>query len=397
MLTRILAVFLILAGIVSWSLPAVTQADAQEPAGALRLVALNIGKADCLLLLWEDHAYLIDAGYEQTYPALETMLSQYGVTHLDGVFLTHCHKDHFGGMAALAQSKITIGSWYASEIYYDVKPGQHPAALAAASRGMTVTYLTAGDQIPAGSGGAFQVLGPVAVSEDNENNNSLVLRFSCPAGSVLLAGDMKEDEEYDLLRAGAFEKTDVLKVGHHGDSKASTLNMLRAVQPRVSLILTSTQEEADTPARGTLNRLAAVGSQVFVSQDARDAWQVTLENGGVTVEDVAWQGVPARAEGISLHMDVDNDLLTIENQGTSPLSLKGCRLYSSRGDDLLTLPEDGVIAPGGRYTVGSRATQGSVDCLWNIKRVWHQKKLDTAILYDAFGRPLACTDNGFSE
>lgn len=396
-LTRILAFFLLLAGIVSWSLPGVPQADLQEDAGTLRLIALNIGKADCLLLMWEDQAYLIDAGYEQNYPAVETLLNQYGVTHLNGVFLTHCHKDHFGGLMALAQSKIAVDFWYAPEIYYDVKPGQHPAALAAASRGMPVTYLKAGDEIAAGDAGSFRVLGPVTVNEENENNNSLVLRFSCPAGSILLAGDMKDDEEYDLLRAGAFEKTDVLKVGHHGDSKATTLNMLRAVQPKVSLILTSTQEEIDTPARGVLSRLAAAGSQVYVSQDAHDAWQVTLRDGKITVDDVIWQNVPARSEGVSLRMDVNNDLLTILNSSSVLLSLEGCVLYSSRGDDLLTLPSDAAVAPGGQYTVGSRATRGDSDCLWNIKRVWHQKKLDIAILYDAFGRPLACTDNGFPE
>ncbi len=392
-LTKILALFFVIAGIVSWSIPAPTQATEQN---AVRLVVPNIGKADCLLLLWEDQAFLIDAGYDQTYGALETMLKQYGVTRLNGVFLTHCHKDHFGGLTALAASDVEIDAWYAPEIYYDVKPGQHPAQTAAAGRGMPVTWLKAGDVIPAGQTGSLTVLGPTTVNDDNENNNSLVLRFACPQGSILFAGDMKDDEEYDLLKVKAFTLTDVLKVGHHGDSKASTLNMLRAVQPKVSLITTSALEESDTPARGTLSRLSAVGSAVYVTQDAHDAWLVTLENETPTVTDVFWQDVPLRAEKVSLRMNVKNDVLTIVNGGSEAMDLNGAILFSSRGDDLVTLP-DVSLSPGGEFTVGTRSTEGACDFQWNIKRAWHQKKYDMAILYDRYGRPLAYTDNGLPE
>ncbi|MBQ9264845.1 MAG: MBL fold metallo-hydrolase [Clostridia bacterium] len=395
-LTRALAIFMLLAGIAVWTVPGLSRADEQSPDSAAQFIALNIGKADCMLLLWEDQAFLIDAGYEQTYAALKTMLSQYGVAHLNGVFLTHCHKDHYGGLLSLAQSGLPIDAWYAAEIYYDVKPGQHPAAVAAASRGTPVTWLKAGDVVSAGSTGSFTVLGPTSVNDANENNNSLVLRFSCPQGSILLTGDMKEDEEYDLLRANAFSPTDVLKVGHHGDNKATTLNMLRAVQPKAALILTSTQEEIDTPARSTLSRLSATGCAIYVSQEAHDAWQVTLRNGVPEVTDVYWHDVPLRAENISLKIDLKDDLLTIRNDGANPLQLKDCILYSSRGDDMLTLPDASVPA-GGTFTVGSRSTKGSSDYQWSGKKIWHQKKYDMAILYDAFGRPLARTDNGMPE
>ena len=86
---------------------------AQMETPEAKLLCLNIGKADCMLLLWQDQAYLIDGGYYQTWPALETALSQYQVTHLNGVFLTHCHKDHFGGLYALAASDVPVDAWYA--------------------------------------------------------------------------------------------------------------------------------------------------------------------------------------------------------------------------------------------------------------------------------------------
>lgn len=61
-------------------------AAADEGAGT-QLIALNIGKADCLLLQTQGKAYLIDTGWERTSAAMLELLRRNGVTHLDGVFL----------------------------------------------------------------------------------------------------------------------------------------------------------------------------------------------------------------------------------------------------------------------------------------------------------------------
>ena len=364
--------------------------------GAVRLVCLNIGKADCSLLLYQDEAYLIDAGYEQTYAALETALSQYGINHLNGVFLTHCHKDHEGGLLSLAQSDIQVDAWYASRIYYDVKESKHAAVLAAAERGQEVTWLDAGDKIKVGADASFTVLGPLSVNTDNENNNSLVMRFSSPQGSILFTGDMKEDEEYELLAAGVFSACDILKAGHHGDNKATTKELLSVVRPKAAVIFTSTQEEPDTPAASTIKRLDKVNCKVYVSQEWQDALLLTLKSGNVQAEDILWDGVPVMQKGVSLSIDMENDTLTIFNGGNEPLLLNGCVLYSSKGDDALSLA-DAVVQPGQAYVIGSKATTGDMDCKWNVKRIWHQNKFDAAVLYDVYGRAIARTNNGLSE
>ena len=373
-------------------IPGVSENDG----GAVRLVCLNIGKADCSLLLYQDEAYLIDAGYEQTYAALETALSQYGITHLNGVFLTHCHKDHEGGLLSLAQSVIQVDAWYASRIYYDVKESKHAAVLAAAERGQEVTWLDAGDEIKVGADASFTVLGPLSVDTDNENNNSLVMRFSSPQGSILFAGDMKEEEEYELLAAGVFSACDILKAGHHGDNKATTKELLSVVRPKAAVIFTSTQEEPDTPAASTIKRLDKVNCKVYVSQEWQDALLLTLKSGNVQAEDILWDGVPVMQKGVSLSIDMENDTLTIFNGGNEPLLLNGCVLYSSKGDDALSLP-DAVVQPGQAYVIGSKATTGDMDCKWNVKRIWHQNKFDAAVLYDVYGRAIARTNNGLSE
>ena len=360
------------------------------------LVCLNIGKADCMLLLYKDQAYLIDTGYEQNAPALFTMLSHCGITHLNGVFLTHCHEDHEGGLMALAKSDIAVESWYAAEIYHDVKESKHPMLLAAQERGEIVSWLGADDQIFLDDDTSFTVLGPLTADTENENNNSLVLHFSSPHGSILFAGDMKEEEEYELLKANRLSPADVLKCGHHGDNKATGLNFLRAVQPRIALILTNTLEERDTPASSTLSRLAAVGCKTYVSQDFDDAIWVTLKDGDITVHDVIWNQIPARETALRLTIDMADDRLLIKYTGKDELSLRDWQVYSSKGNDLIALP-DVTLQPGETYIIGSKASKKEYDLKWDKKRVWHENKLDHAILYDAWGRMIACTDNGKPE
>ncbi len=373
--------------------PAVSET---EDDGALRLICLNAGKADCMLLLYRGEAYLIDTGYEQTWPALEAMLRQYGVDRLNGVFLTHCHEDHMGGLMKLSQSGIEVDAWYAAGIYTGEKDA-HPAVLAAKARGESVTWLEAGGTIPAGGDGAFFVLGPLTLNAENENNNSLVMRFSCGQGSILLAGDMKEDEEYELLQAGAFSSCDLLKAGHHGDNNATGKKMLKIVQPKAAVILTDSREETDTPAASTLARLDEIGCKTYVSQDFHDAVMIVLKNGrDPEAIDVEWDGAPKRAENVFLSLNAEQDTLTISNQGGQALSLKGCCVYSTKGNELAALPDVSVPA-GEKIVIGTKATKSGADVYLDTKRVWNKKKLDRAILYDALGRVLACTDNGFPE
>ena len=142
-------------------------AAADEGAGT-QLIALNIGKADCLLLQTQGKAYLIDTGWERTSAAMLELLRRNGVTHLDGVFLSHCDRDHYGGLQALAQSNIQVDAWYAAAIYYDIPSAGHPMIAAAALRGQEVSWLRAGDEIRISDQAAFRVIGPQASRPTSE-------------------------------------------------------------------------------------------------------------------------------------------------------------------------------------------------------------------------------------
>ena len=366
----------------------------ENAGGDVRLLCLNIGKADCMLLFYGEDCFLIDSGYVQTWPALKTALEQYGVTRLSGVFQTHCHKDHEGGLVSLARYGIPVDAWYASPITTEAIE-KNKIVKAAALRGQEVTWLGAGMTVPAGDA-SFRVLGPLYLNRDNENCNSLVMVFSSPRGSILLCGDMKKEELQGLLEAGAIPPCDLLKVPHHGDSGSTPKELVSAARPKAAVILTNTHERPETPGSGALKRLKNAGCDVYVSQDFHDAVLFTLSGGEVRAEDVVWDGVPLRAEGLVMSLDLADDMITISNASGASVSLSGYEIFSTKGDDWLILP-DLTLEPGGSVAVGTLSSRGAADITWQEKRVWSQTDRDTAILYDLFGRPVAWTDNGIGD
>ncbi|MBQ9301225.1 MAG: MBL fold metallo-hydrolase, partial [Clostridia bacterium] len=367
---QFLAILLIL------SCVAITGCAAPAEAGTdVRLIALNVGKGDCLLLLVGEHAYLIDSGYDYTFNRLREAMSQYGVNRLNGVFLSHCDKDHYGGLMALALSDMPVDAWYAAAIYYDIPAGGHPMELAAAQRGETVRYLHAGDALPLGEGAELRVIGPLSRNTENENNNSLVFYVDTDHGTLLFTGDMKLDEEYELLEDGAFRHADLLKVPFHGDNTASSQRFVEAVLPGAALISTSTAQEPDTPASSILKRYGKAGAALYVTQDYQWGVEFTLRHGQADAAAIQWD-VPDYSPFLRASIDGSNDLLTLRNSGSTPIVLGGWIIFSTKGEECLTLPQDAVLPANGTYKIGSRATDGDVDLKADIKRLWHKSKYD---------------------
>ena len=246
----------------------------------LTLVAFNVGKADALLLTSGEITYLIDTGTEDSWADLSRALATLGVTHLTGVIVTHMDKDHYGGAEQLAESDIAIDGWYASWAWEKDKWKKHPLVKAAAIRGEEITLLYPGDTL---SDGLLTVIGPIQEREESENDNSLVIVAAGGGGKMLLTGDMKYDEENDLLAAGVIPSCEVLKVGHHGRDDATSAALVAAVQPKVAVISTNSVVLPESPAKKVLNVLANAGAQIVQTQQAEIGVRVRISGGNVTV------------------------------------------------------------------------------------------------------------------
>lgn len=262
-------------------------AKTEERAQEVRLLFLNVGKADAAILSVDDRRYLIDAGDEEDWPVLAAAFESAGVQALQGVFLSHAHKDHAGGLVPLAQSDIEVEAWYAPALYTLKKNRRHPMAAAAALRGDEVHFLESGAQIDLGGGCKLQALAPLELDEKEENNNSLVLRLTTPYGGALFTGDMLLDEEEALLQSGADLSCDVIKIAHHGGGDATSRQLIEAAGPEYALISTSTAERAETPAPRVISLLQEQGAQTFVTQDHAAGVEFVFSAAGISAAGVS--------------------------------------------------------------------------------------------------------------
>lgn len=357
------------------------------------MYAVSAGKADAILLGVGDAVCLVDAGYARSRGKILAAMEYMGVERLDAVFVTHTDSDHVEGLEWLAQSDIEIGAWYASAMYTGIKKEEkHPAVKAAKTRGEQVQWLKAGDSVSLGDA-ILNVLAPIALSTDKDNDNSLVLMLQSTEGKILLMGDAELPAEQMLLESGASLKCDVLKVANHADDDTTGEAFVLAASPQTAVISTSSEEKPETPDPRAVALLESVGAQVAVTQDCTGGVLVRLTNRAASVEFI---DLPEPI-GTVVVEDVlaEDDLITLYNPGVEAQSLDGWYLYSDRGGELFVFPEGTVIDAGQRLTVGSNSTEQSVDLRWDDKKVVHKSKTDVIALYDENGMAVSSHSNGF--
>ena len=123
-----------------------------------------------------------------------------------------------------------------------------------------------------GDGVALAVLAParpfLADTGDDVNENSIVamLHYRRPNGRefrALFTGDAGEAREAQLVASGVDLSADVLKVGHHGSSYASTPAFVAAVAPLLASISVGRHNTFGHPGASTLVTLARFGARIY--------------------------------------------------------------------------------------------------------------------------------------
>jgi competence protein ComEC len=351
-------------------------------ASQVSVLFINVGRADATLVQIDGLSYLIDTGTKEAVPALYTALEARGVTQLEAVFLTHTHKDHIGGMEGLVQ-RYPVKRLYSASISMNNKNGTNKIAALADDLSLDHVKLDAGDRASATPGVAFEVLGPLAYNDDDDNDNSLILRLRVNGRTFLFTGDMQFPEEKTLLDANVDLRADVLKVGNHGNPDATSDAFAKAVSPSVAVI--STDTAVDKNSANARVRRALDGAQIHLTQDYRCGALIAVGvDGSLSLSDppIAPAAAQLRIEAI----DPTAQTLTLKNLGDDT-DLGGFFILSERGSEIFVFPKHSRINAGETIVIACKG--GAGDYIWGEKSVWHKSKPDAGILYDRSGNVLS--------
>jgi competence protein ComEC len=253
LLTALLAAALVLATTACEAIPV-------PPSGTLRVYFLDVGQGDSEIVVADGAAMLIDAGTNASTTVLLRDIRRLGITRFDVVIGTHPHEDHIGGMDRVI-NQFAIGTIYMPKVSTTTKTFAD-VLTAIASKGMTVTTPVVGSSFTLGSANCT-ILAPSAVSGDDLNDASIVIKVTYGNTSFLFAADAETQSESGMLLGATSLKADVLKVAHHGSSSSTTSEFLKAVSPSYAVIEVGAGNDYGYPHQVTLRKLASAGVKVY--------------------------------------------------------------------------------------------------------------------------------------
>lgn len=83
-------------------------------AAGTELVMLDVGQGDAILLRSGGKSFLIDTGNQDTM--LKTRLAEQGISHLDGILITHPDDDHCGSLDVVEQLIVVDNIYVAKDL-----------------------------------------------------------------------------------------------------------------------------------------------------------------------------------------------------------------------------------------------------------------------------------------
>ncbi len=209
--------------------------------GAPRVVALDVGSGDALVVQGKSAALLIDGGRAAPMRAdhgervVVPALSALGVRRLDLLIASHADIDHRGGLPTVVR-RVPVGEiWLPAGSLHE--PAWRELREAAAAYRVPLYERGAGSAPWAHGDLRVQALWPPPDAVGSRNTRSLVVAVETAGGGRFLSvGDLDVAGETALLRSGMPLAADLLKLGHHGSRTSSSAAFLRAVSPGLALV-----------------------------------------------------------------------------------------------------------------------------------------------------------------
>jgi competence protein ComEC len=249
------------------------------------ITMLDVGQGDAFVIRQDHLVFILDGGGLPNVQAgdntgnrvLVPYLDYLGITHIDGVFVSHPDNDHAAGILELLPRKQIDRLYFANAVdrgnaLYNDLTG------ACEANQIPVSYLSEGDMISMDET-RISTLYPPYDAAGSGNETSLVLQFFYDRAAILFTGDIDSAIEKSLT----FAAPTVLKLSHHGSKYSNDEEFLRRAAPAFAIVSAGRRNTYGLPAPETLECLRRLGIPLYNTAE-RGAVILTYQNGGFTVE-----------------------------------------------------------------------------------------------------------------
>lgn len=246
----------------------------------LKVMYLDVGQGDSILIESQGEAMLIDAGEADKGDTVVADMKDENIEELKYVIGTHPHSDHIGGLAQVIQTFKTDEVFLSDAAY---NSGEYKNLLKVIKKNTKMIHPLAGDTYQLGNA-SFTFVTPLKGDYgDNVNNYSLGIRLVNGKNSFLFTGDLEEKAEKDLVLSGRNIEADVLKVNHHGSLTSSCTEFLKAVDPTYAVISCGKNNIYGHPAYATLASLEEEDIQTYRT-DLQGTIVITSDGRNISVK-----------------------------------------------------------------------------------------------------------------
>ncbi|MFQ6673770.1 MAG: DNA internalization-related competence protein ComEC/Rec2 [Fidelibacterota bacterium] len=261
----------VLAGLLVANLVVWPQALQEE---SMDVIFLDVGQGDAAIVRipsahGPERTLLVDAGRRDFRTNMGErvvlpMLKRLGIRKIDLLVMSHPHSDHIGGVEAVLEQTEVAEIW-------DTFSSHRSRAYEQIRRSISR------DSIPynrVGAGRWFRQFSPAQVYvlhpdslwasvQKNINNVSIVLKLVYGKVSFLFVGDLEKSGDSEVVSFGQINRSNVLKVGHHGSSSSTSGPFLRLIRPQFAVVSVGKKNSFNHPSRDVLNRIETFGTRVL--------------------------------------------------------------------------------------------------------------------------------------
>ena len=231
--------------------------------GDIVLHFIDVGQADCILIMTPEGNMLIDTGTNSSEAQLKSYLYDLEIESFEYLVLTHPHDDHVGG-ADMIVKEFDVENVIMTDSDEDIDMYTTLLSLIE-DRDINLIEAVSGESFYVGECKST-VIAPNKDYEEYDEVNSTSVVLKCEFGecSVILTGDAETDSEAEMIAEyGDFLDCDILKLGHHGSKTSSSYRFLEITSPEYAIACCGKDNTYGHPAAEVVYRLNLFGIQLL--------------------------------------------------------------------------------------------------------------------------------------